>query len=106
MCGRLDVDQMLKEISGPLFNEWVAFTILEPDPAERIIAYIIKAMRHIVASNGVEPPEVEDIMIEFGKHYLIEDDQKAQHVEVALKAGLTALAAKSKGKIRKLKPGE
>lgn len=91
-CGRLDVDNLMNEISTEQFAEWAAFSGMEPEPHQVMAAYLrmlIAKIHNIWRGKGDRARGPGDFLIEFGKRKV----PSSKDVIIKLKATLRAWAA-------------
>jgi hypothetical protein len=109
MSGRTDVDQMQSEMSTELFDEWIAFYQIDPEPADRIAHYLARITAYLIhwGTQGKEPFDVSKWWINFTDAYGSElDVQSVKSKMMSWKAGVKAAYKAKKKRLAKQMKGK
>lgn len=94
MSGRVNVDNMLAEMSTTQFAEWIAYYQRNPEAEHVVAAYLRELIAKMHNAWFKKPKAAKDFLIEFGP----KKRASAQDVIIKLKSTLRALAAGTSNK--------
>ena len=92
----------MSEIPTTLFNEWVAYHVIEPPDSIRISQYLIQLTAYVVSFMQGKEANIDDLILNFGKEFLMDEEDHGKEIEVKMKAALASFEQRFPGAIKKV----